>query len=106
MRGNEGRNDEKQNTFADNAGWRRVLRVNEGGLMNRAEKSGNNGWLGSRRSLVLIAFLAIVGFLLFTEQRAHLFGILPYLLLLACPLMHMFMHGSHGKRDNDSGRHH
>jgi hypothetical protein len=23
-------------------------------------------------------------------------GILPYLLLLACPLMHVFMHGGHG----------
>jgi len=23
-------------------------------------------------------------------------GVLPYLLILACPLMHFFMHGKHG----------
>jgi hypothetical protein len=71
--------------------------------MNHDEESGNNGWLGSRRSLVLIAFLAIVGFLFFTEHRAHLFGILPYLLLLACPLMHFFMHGGHGGHRQHGG---
>lgn len=41
-------------------------------------------------------FLAFAGLLLFTEHRAHLLGILPYLVLLACPLMHLFMHHGHG----------
>lgn len=46
---------------------------------------------------VLVGFLAIALFFLLTEHRAHLFGILPYLLLLACPLMHLFHgHGHHG----------
>jgi hypothetical protein len=45
---------------------------------------------------VLIVLMVVLGFFLFTEHRAHLFGILPYLLLLACPLMHLFMHGGHG----------
>jgi hypothetical protein len=49
-----------------------------------------------RSRLVLLAFLAIGGFFLVTEHRAHLFGILPYLLLLLCPLMHLF-HRGHGK---------
>jgi hypothetical protein len=41
--------------------------------------------------------LLVGGFYLFTEHTAHVFGALPYLLLLACPLMHMFMHhGHHG----------
>ena len=44
---------------------------------------------------VLWGFIAIAGFFLFTEHRAHLFGYLPLLLLLACPLMHMFMHHDH-----------
>jgi hypothetical protein len=47
-------------------------------------------------NLCLIAFLAIAGFFLLTEHRAHFFGALPYLLLLACPLMHLFMHHGHG----------
>ena len=33
---------------------------------------------------------------MFTEHRAHVLGVLIYLPLLACPLMHFFMHGSHG----------
>lgn len=46
--------------------------------------------------LALAGFIAIAAFFLFTEHRAHLFGILPYLLLLLCPLLHFFMHGRHG----------
>lgn len=46
-------------------------------------------------------FVLVAGFFLFTEHRAHLFGILPYLLLLACPLMHLFHgHGGHGQGDH------
>jgi hypothetical protein len=48
-----------------------------------------------RGKWVLIGFLLIAGFFLLTEHRAHLLGILPYLLILACPLMHLFHHG-HG----------
>jgi hypothetical protein len=42
------------------------------------------------------------GFFSLTEHTAHVFGVLPYLLILACPLMHIFMHhghhGGHGQR--------
>jgi hypothetical protein len=51
---------------------------------------------------VLIGFLAIAGFFLWQEHRAHLLGFLPYLLLLACPLMHVFMHHGHGGGDKGS----
>lgn len=50
-------------------------------------------WLG------FCLFLAIALFFLWTEHRAHLFGALPFVLLLLCPLIHRFMHrgrGSHG----------
>lgn len=46
--------------------------------------------------LVFIGFVAVAAFFLITEHRAHLFGILPFLLLAACPLMHLFHHGGHG----------
>jgi hypothetical protein len=52
-------------------------------------------WFQSRSSKVMIAFLVIAGFFLVTEHAAHVFGVLPYLLLLACPLIHLF-HGGHG----------
>ena len=51
-------------------------------------------WLRSRPTLVVVAFLLVAGFFLLTEHRAHVFGVLPYVLLLACPLMHFF-HGGH-----------
>jgi hypothetical protein len=46
--------------------------------------------------LALAVVMAVGGFYLMTEHRAHLFGALPYLLILACPLMHLFMHRGHG----------
>ena len=50
----------------------------------------------SRTGLALAAFLAIGAFFLVTEHTAHVYRALPFLLLLACPLMHLFMHGGHG----------
>jgi len=44
----------------------------------------------------VVAFLAIAAFYLITEHTAHLLGALPYLILLACPLLHFFMHRGHG----------
>jgi hypothetical protein len=53
--------------------------------------------------LVLLGFLAVAAFFLLTEHRAHVFGVVPYLLLLACPLMHFFMHRGHGRHDAHRG---
>ncbi|WP_153950418.1 DUF2933 domain-containing protein [Cupriavidus sp. U2] len=50
----------------------------------------------SRSRLVTIGFLLVIAYFLWTEHRAHLVQFLPYLLLAACPLMHLFMHGGHG----------
>lgn len=58
----------------------------------------------SRGKRVLIGFLIVAAFFLWTEHRAHLMGALPYLLLLACPLMHMFHHHGHGGH-RGGGRH-
>mgnify|MGYP001764314098 CR=1 FL=1 len=59
---------------------------------------------GSRASIVFLVLATVAAWFLLAEHRAHLFGALPYLLLLACPLMHMFMHGGHG--GHGSGRAH
>lgn len=60
------------------------------------EDHPQRNFLSSRAGLVLIGFLIIAGALLFTEHRAHVLGILIWLPLLACPLMHILMHGGHG----------
>ena len=59
-----------------------------------------------KSEMVLLAFIAIAGFFLLTEHRAHLFGVLPFLLLLACPLLHLFMHRGHGGKDEQQHSHH
>jgi hypothetical protein len=41
------------------------------------------------------AFLFVAAFFLWTEHRAHLLGVLPYLVFLLCPLIHFFMHPDH-----------
>ena len=47
-------------------------------------------WLG------LCLFLAIATFFLWEEHKAHILGVLPYVLLLLCPIIHLFMHRGHG----------
>ena len=57
-------------------------------------------WFRSRSGVVLLAFLAIAAFFVVTEHTAHALGALPYLLLLACPLLHL-LHGGHGRGQGD-----
>lgn len=71
--------------------------------MNTDEGNGN-GFFKSRWSVLWIGFAAVAGFFLLSEHTAHVFGALPYLLLLACPLMHVFGHrhgGGHGSKQRD-----
>lgn len=46
-------------------------------------------------ALVLSLLAAIAGALLFSQHQAHVLGALLWLPLLACPIMHFFMHGRH-----------
>jgi hypothetical protein len=60
----------------------------------------NSSFWRSTSGIVVIGFLMIAGFFLVTEHAAHVWGILPYALLLACPLMHLFHHhGGHGHHE-------
>lgn len=56
-----------------------------------------------RSNLAWWVFAAIALFYLLTEHQAHFLGALPYLLLLACPLMHIFMHHGHGHHSHGEG---
>lgn len=61
-------------------------------------------WLGAA------LFTAIAVFFLWEEHRAHILGVIPYILLLLCPLIHLLMHGGHGhgghgKRQDRHGGH-
>ena len=63
--------------------------------------SKNMRWL-----ITFCGFTAVIAVLLFTEHRAHVLGALPYLLLLACPFMHLFMHHGHGHHDHGHDHEH
>jgi hypothetical protein len=75
--------------------------------MTTTDTPPGRSWLLSRSGLVLLGFLIVAGFFLLTEHTAHVFGVLPYLLVLACPLLHLFhgRHGGHGRPGADDGRH-
>ena len=57
----------------------------------RAVARTHVAWKGAAITLV-----AIVGFYVLREHWGHALGVAPYLLLLACPLMHIYMHGGRG----------
>ncbi len=61
-----------------------------------------------RTGVALTGFLLLAGYFLWTEHRDHVIVALPYLpwlLLLACPLLHFFLHRGHGgHRHGDGGR--
>ena len=69
--------------------------------------SHNDNPQQSKTKWVFIGFLLIAGYFLVTEHRAHLYGWLSsygiWLLLLACPLMHVFMHHGHGDHSSNKG---
>lgn len=58
----------------------------------------------SRYAIGLLVMSAIAAYFLLSEHRAHFFGALPFL-LLACPLMHVFMHHGHGRHGGGHGGH-
>jgi Protein of unknown function (DUF2933) len=48
------------------------------------------GWAALSLAIILGGYLVI-------WHGAHLAAVLPFLVLAACPLMHIFMHGGHGR---------
>jgi hypothetical protein len=71
--------------------------------MDTKQQPQTRNWLRSPAFLVLCGFLIIAAFFLLTEHRAHVFGILPFVLLLLCPILHFLLHGKHGGHGGDEG---
>lgn len=55
----------------------------------------------AKSTIALIGFLIVAGYFLLMEHKAHIVEFLPYLLLLACPLMHFFMHKGHSSHHHE-----
>lgn len=48
------------------------------------------------KGMVLLVVAVVVGGYFAIWHRQHVAAALPFLVILACPLMHLFMHGGHG----------
>lgn len=53
-----------------------------------------------------IGLIVAASYFLLVEHREHVLPLLPYFILLLCPLMHIFMHGSHGGHGSDKDHDH
>lgn len=49
----------------------------------------------TRTGVAVLGFALVAAFYVLREHWGHALGALPYLILLACPLMHLFMHHGH-----------
>ncbi|OMH31771.1 DUF2933 domain-containing protein [Motiliproteus sp. MSK22-1] len=56
------------------------------------------------KGIAAIGLIGAVSYFLFVEHQQHIFSFLPFLILLACPLMHIFMHRGHGGHDHKDHR--
>ena len=78
--------------------------------MNHPVNESHANGAPSRRRPATIAMLMvvlIVAFYLLREHWGHVSGLWPYLLLLACPVMHLFHgHGAHGHHATPGRRGH
>lgn len=61
----------------------------------------NSKWL-SLHGLLTLLLVGLSLYVLVVEHAEHILPFLPYLVLLLCPLMHVFMHKGHHHR----GSHH
>lgn len=71
----------------------------------RHEHGAGCGGRQSSWGWVFLAFGAMAVVLLWQEHRAHLLGIIPYLILFACPLMHLLHRGHHRGHGRHEDRH-
>jgi len=66
---------------------------------HRIHESHSSQWR-TAHSVGLFIIGSIGAYFLLTRHYAHVLDALPFLLLLACPLMHIFMHHGHGDHGN------
>lgn len=66
-----------------------------------AKPAAARAWKGAA-----VMFGLILAFYLLREHWGHALGLLPYVILLACPLMHLFGHGHHDHSHHDGQNDH
>lgn len=72
--------------------------------MENNPQSSPVAWYKRRANLPYLLLLGATGLYILTEHWAHAAPYLPWLLILACPLMHVFMHRGHGGHGGHGGQ--
>ena len=67
--------------------------------------TSKNNFRRSTNAMAAIGLIAAVLYFLLAEHRAHFLYALPFLILLLCPVMHVFMHGGHGHGGHGHAQH-
>lgn len=65
------------------------------------ERNWRTRLIGTPLGWAVTLALAALGIYLFVTHTGHALSALPYLLLVLCPLMHLFMHGRHGQHHRE-----
>ena len=61
-------------------------------MADGGHQKSSNFW---KSPIAIVCYIG-VGYWIYTYHWEHALGLLPYAIILLCPLMHIFMHGSHG----------
>jgi hypothetical protein len=64
------------------------------------------GYWTSLHGLATLVLVGAAFYFLFVEHGAHTLPYLPFLIILMCPLMHLFMHKGHGAHGREDHKHH
>lgn len=67
---------------------------------HRTGRPSGPNWSHINQWLLWIGLAAAVAWMFF-RHNAHFVQLLPFLILLACPLLHVFGHGGHGGHSGD-----
>jgi len=61
-------------------------------------------WYRTPLGLCLIVSAAVATLYLVFAHTVHVLGVLPYLILLLCPALHLLMHGGHSQHEGHQGK--
>ena len=61
-------------------------------------------WVSSHVGLTIFGLIAATLFVIIIAASASLSAVLPYFLLLLCPLAHLFLHSGHGGHAEHAAR--
>lgn len=77
--------------------------------MNTQSNFSLKQWIQSPTGFVVLGLAAFAAIYLITEHTSHVLSLLPYVLLLLCPLLHFFMmrgmHQQHIHKPDDHRGH-